>query len=133
MADDTGKKPTVLVVEDDAPVAELMQLLLEEDGYAVQRAADGKSARELIAHGAPPALVTLDITLPDSSGVDLIMVIRDTPGWERVPIIMVTSRPKEKEVSWAIQSGAKAYIVKPFKPEELRDCVARVLRKKSAS
>lgn len=133
MANDPGQKPVVLVVEDDDQIAYLMQFILEQDGYTVHRAADGKTAQEHLERLAPVALVTLDIALPDTTGVELIVRIRATPGWEKVPIVMVTAKPKEKEVNWAIKSGAKAYIVKPFKPEELRDCVRRVLAKKSGA
>lgn len=133
MANDPGQKPVVLVVEDDDQIAYLMQFILEQDGYMVHRAADGKTAQEHLERLAPVALVTLDIALPDTTGVELIVRIRSTPGWEKVPIVMVTAKPKEKEVNWAIKSGAKAYIVKPFKPEELRDCVRRVLAKKSGA
>lgn len=125
-------KPQVLVVEDDDQIAFLIQYILEQDGYHVHRAADGKAAKQIIAGLQPPALVTLDISLPDASGVDLILHIKDTAGWERVPIVMVTAQPKGKDVNWAIKSGAKAYIVKPFRPEELRDCVRKVLGKMPA-
>lgn len=132
MAKDQDNKPTVLIVEDDDDMAVLMQRILEKDGWTVHRAVDGKEAKELIGRLAPPALVTLDIFLPDTSGVDLILHVKDTPGWERVPIVMVTSKPKDKDVNWAIKSGATAYLVKPFKPDELRDCVRRVARKPAA-
>ncbi|MBI3372511.1 MAG: response regulator transcription factor [Betaproteobacteria bacterium] len=132
MANDPDNKPAVLIVEDDDQVAYLMQYILEQDGWVVHRAADGKNARELIARLPPPALVTLDIALPDTTGVELILNIKDTPGWERVPIVMVTAKPKDKDVNWAIKTGAKAYIVKPFKPEALRDCVRRLARKPAA-
>lgn len=132
MAKDQDNKPTVLIVEDDDDMAVLMQRILEKDGWTVHRAVDGKGAKELISRLAPPALVTLDIFLPDTSGVDLILHVKDTPGWERVPIVMVTAKPKDKDVNWAIKSGATAYLVKPFKPDELRDCVRRVARKPAA-
>ena len=109
-------KPVVLIVEDDDQIAYLMQYVLEQDGWAVHRAADGKEAKELIGRLAPPALVTLDIYLPDTTGVALILEVKGTPGWEHVPIIMVTGKPKDDEVNWAIQTGAKAYLVKPIKP-----------------
>ena len=130
MAKDDAR--AVLVVEDDDDMANLMRRTLEEDGWTVHRAADGKGAKELIGRLAPPALVTLDIFLPDTSGVELILHVRDTPGWERVPIVMVTAKPKDKDVNWAIKSGANAYLVKPFKRDELRDCVRRVARKPAA-
>ena len=99
---------TILIVEDDDPMADLMRLILEDDGWTVHRAGDGKGAKELIGRLAPPALVTLDIFLPDISGVDLILHVKATPGWERVPIVMVTAKPKDKDVNWAIKTGAKA-------------------------
>jgi DNA-binding response OmpR family regulator len=132
MTDNADNKPAVLVVEDDDEMAGLMQLILEGDGWTVHRAPDGKGAKELIGRLAPPALVTLDIALPDTTGEDLILLVKETPGWERVPIIMVTAKPKGEDVNWAIKTGAKAYLVKPFKPEELRDCVRRVARKPAA-
>jgi len=127
------EKQSVLIVEDDDQMADLIRLILEDDGWTVHRAGNGKEAKELIGRLAPPALVTLDIFLPDTSGVDLILHVKATPGWERVPIVMVTAKPKDKEVNWAIKSGAKAYLVKPLKPDELRDCVRRFARKPPAA
>lgn len=126
---ETAAKPVVLVVEDDDQIAFMMQFVLEQDGFAVERARDRKDAEALIARIDPPALATLDIILPDGSGIDLILVIKEKPGWERVPIVMVTAKPKDKDVNWAIKSGAKAYIVKPFKPEDLRSTVRLVAKR----
>jgi DNA-binding response OmpR family regulator len=125
-------KQTILLVEDDDQIAYLMQYILEQDGYQVHRAADGKAAQAIIAALAPPALVTLDINLPHLQGDELILQIKSTPGWDAVPIVMVTARPKDKDLPWAIKSGAQAYLMKPFKPEELRDCVRRLVAKKPA-
>ena len=125
-------RPTVLIVEDHDEMATMMRRILEEDGWTVHRAADGKEAKELIGRLAPPALVTLDIRLPDTKGEDLILHLKGTPGWKRVPIVMVTAKPKGKDVNWAIKTGAKAYLVKPFTAEELRECVRRVARKPAA-
>jgi DNA-binding response OmpR family regulator len=125
-------KPQVLVVEDDDQIAYLIEYVLQQDGYQVHRAAGAKAAKRIIAGMRPPVLVTLDISLPDGSGVDLILQVKDTPGWERVPIMMITAEPKGEDLNWAIKSGAKAYVVKPFRPEELRDGVRRVLKKTPA-
>ena len=129
MTKDKDSRPAVLIVEDDDDMASLMRRILEKDGWTVHRAADGKSSKEMFGRLAPPALVTLDIFLPDASGVDLILDVRATPGWEQVPIVMVTAKSKDKDANWAIKSGADAYLVKPFKPGELRDCVRRVAAK----
>ncbi len=122
----------MLLVEDDDQLAFLMQFVFEQDGYAVRRAATCAEARRLLAELAPAALVSLDIMLPDGSGVDLILDIRDKPGWERVPIMMVTSKEKDEATNWAVKAGARAYIVKPFRVEELRAAIARLVKKKTA-
>ncbi len=122
----------VLVVEDDDQVVGLMEFVLTEDGYTVRRAASCAEARRLMTELAPPALVSLDIVLPDGSGPDLIVDIRSKPGWERVPIMMVTVKEKAQGSNWAVEAGARAYIVKPFKVEELRAAVARLVKKKTA-
>jgi len=132
MANPPAEKPSILIVEDDDQMAKLMQHVLERDGWDVIRAEDGKQAKVMIARLAPPSLVTLDIMLPDISGVELILQIKDTPGWEGVPIVMVTAKPKDESVNWAIKSGARDYLVKPFKIEELRDCVHRHAKKPAA-
>ena len=82
-----------------------------------------------IAKMSAPMLATLDIQLPDGSGADLIPVIRARPGWERVPIVMVTAQARHEDVSGALKSGASAYLVKPFKPEVLRDTVRLILKR----
>lgn len=129
MTKDQDHKPTALIVEDFDDMADMMRRILEDDGWTVHRAVDATGAKEFIGRLAPPDLVTLDIFLPGASGVDLILDVRATPGWEQVPIVMVTATPKDKHANWAIKSGANAYLVKPFKPDELRDCVRRVARK----
>lgn len=131
MAD--AAKPVVLVVEDDEQMVDLMRHELEKDGWAVASAATGKEAKRMIAAMPAPSLVTLDIALPDISGVELILQIKDTAGWEGVPIVMVTATPKGKDVNWAIKSGAQDYLVKPFKPEALRACVRRLAARKPAA
>ncbi len=128
----TDSRPLVLVVEDDDQVVRLMEFVLGEDGYTVRHAASCAEARRLMAELAAPALVSLDILLPDGSGTDLIVDVRSKPGWERVPIMMVTVKEKAQGSNWAVKAGARAYIVKPFKIEDLRAAVARLVNKKTA-
>lgn len=122
-------KPLILVVEDDDQIAFLIQYMLEHNGYAVTRAADGAAAKAMIEKMAPPALVTLDINLPHASGDELMILIKSTPGWERVPVVMVTAKPKDHDVTWAVKTGAKAYLAKPFRPEELLEIVGRLAKR----
>jgi CheY-like chemotaxis protein len=117
----------ILIVEDDDQIAYFLRHVLERDGYEVRHAADGRQAQAQLAGLAPPDLITLDIDLPHATGDELMLEIKATPGWERVPVVMVTVKPKGGDTTWAVKAGAKAYLVKPFKPEDLLDCVGRLL------
>lgn len=125
-------KPAALVIEDDDQAAYLIQFILEQDGFRVHRAADGKAAQQAIESMAPPAIVTLDIWLPQMQGDELMVLLRSQAGWEKVPVLMVTAKPKDKDMAWAIKSGAQGYLVKPFRPDELRDQVRRLVGRKPA-
>ena len=127
MAGDAQKK-VVLVVEDDDQTALFIRHFLEQDGYEVRQATDGRQALAVIAEMKPPALITLDIDLPHASGDELMMQIKTTPGWERVPVVMVTATPKSVNTPWALKAGAKAYLVKPFKPGELLETVRKLAK-----
>jgi len=123
-------KPEILVIEDDDQTANWMRFMLEKDGWSVRHAASGKAANEIVdGGGALPWLVTLDLGLPDTSGVDLMVHLKGSAGWNRVPIVVVTATPKDENVNWAIKKGARAYLVKPFNPEELQATVKRLARK----
>lgn len=129
-----AKRPLVLVIEDDDQTALFIRHFLEGGGFAVRVAGDGKEAEALIGRIEPPSVVTLDIDLPHASGDELMLRIKTTPGWERVPVIMVTATPKTEDSTWAVKKGAKDYLVKPFRPEQLLESVRRLAApKKSAS
>jgi len=115
----------ILVVEDDMVVSRLVTHLLTRRGYKVQHAADGLRAQEMLAGDHKPAVVVLDVMLPYVSGFELMSQIRRTPGWENVPVIVLTSKSHESDILRAFDSGVNDYVVKPFRPEEF---VARVRR-----
>ena len=115
----------VFVVEDDPLVARLVGHLLTRGGYTVHHAADGLRAQAMLASNPRPAVVVMDVMLPYVSGFELISQIRKTSGWERVPVIVLTSKSQEGDILRAFDSGVNDYVVKPFRPEEL---VARVRR-----
>jgi twitching motility two-component system response regulator PilH len=121
-----AKRQQILVIEDDDQIALFIRHFLERGGYGVRVAADGKEAGELIGGIEPPSLVTLDIDLPHARGDELMLKIKTTPGWERIPVVMVTATPKTDDSTWAVKKGAKAYLVKPFKPEDLLETVRRL-------
>jgi DNA-binding response OmpR family regulator len=119
------ERPTILMTEDDAVMANLVQFMLEREGYQVHTATDGRQATRLIGAMPPPSLILLDIMLPYVDGLQLVKVIRAREGWREIPIIMLTSRAEEGDVVRALDAGASDYICKPFRPKEL---VARVRR-----
>lgn len=127
MSDAASSMPAAVVVEDDDQIAYLLQFILKKEGYAVTVARDGLEAKKVIAERDAPAFVTLDFMLPHANGLELLAIIRAKPGWEKVPVLMLTARSQEKDIAHARASGATDYLVKPFKPEELRACVRRLV------
>lgn len=95
----------------------------------MNQAATGRDARQLIETMAPPAIVTLDVMLPHADGYELLAVVRARPGWETVPVILLSARSQEKDIVRALEAGANDYMIKPFKPDELRARVRRLVKK----
>ncbi len=128
----TTGKPLALCVEDDSDLAYLLRFILEREGFTVAVATDGDLAQKWIAAAAePPALIMLDVMLPHADGFHVLNVIRERAAWAAVPVIMLTARSQERDVVRALDAGASEYIVKPFKPEELRARIKRLMRKPS--
>ena len=126
------ERPTALVIEDDEEIAYLLKFILQKEGYAVTAARDGLAAESIIGTSPPPSIVTLDYMLPHRNGLELLATMRATPGWANVPVVMLTAKSQEKDVTRAKASGATAYVVKPFKPEELRACIRKLTGEGSA-
>jgi len=128
MSESGISRRAALVVEDDEQIAQVLRFILEREGFEVRSAADGHSAEKLIDTLAPPAIVTLDVMLPHADGYELLARIRARPGWETVPVILLTARSQEKDIVRALDAGANDYLIKPFKPDELRARVRRLVR-----
>lgn len=118
----------VLVVEDDAKIARVVKLYLEQAGYIVTVAGTGREAIELAAKECPAVLI-LDLMLPDIEGERVFEEVRKTAD---VPVIMLTAKsaPEERVTGFAL--GADDYIVKPFNPREMVYRVKSVLRRSGA-
>jgi len=111
----TSDQPTVLVVDDSAPMRELIRSLLEKAGYLVAEADGGASALQL-ARLLQPQLITLDVMLPDLDGFDVIQVLRNDPLTRDLPVLFI-SATSERERALAL--GGSAFITKPFTSDEL--------------
>ncbi|MFN7087512.1 MAG: response regulator transcription factor [Burkholderiales bacterium] len=131
MATNDTDQPLALIVEDDDQIAYLLRFILEREGFTVRLARDGRNAQRLIEELEPPALITLDVMLPYIDGFQLLGLMRDQPAWESVPILMITAKSQEKDIVRALDAGANDYIVKPFKPDELRARIKRLARSAS--
>ncbi len=118
---------SILIVDDDPAVRNLVAWQLELDGYGVVAAADGGSAMTALA-GTEVDLVVLDLSLPDMSGLDLLRHIRQTTA---LPVIIVSGRVGEADRIVGLDLGADDYMTKPFSPGELSSRLRAVMRRTS--
>jgi two-component system, OmpR family, response regulator MtrA len=116
---DIGSKGRVLVVDDDASLAEMLMIVLRQEGFEGRICPRGDLALEAF-HDFRPDLVLLDVMLPGKDGIDVCKEIRAESG---VPIVMLTAKGDTVDVVVGLETGADDYVVKPFKPKEL---VARI-------
>ena len=120
---------SILIVEDEPAVAEVVSLYLRRAGYAVRVVANGQSALREIDR-QPPTLIVLDLMLPGLDGLAITRHVRergDMPGG--TPIIMLTARSQETDRIAGLEMGADDYVTKPFSPQELVSRVRAVLRR----
>ena len=115
----------VLVVEDEASIASFVAIYLKKAGFAVSVAKDGGEAVERAA-AEQPAIVLLDLNLPDIDGVDVCRQIRQR---SEVPILMLTARDDDVDKIIGLEVGADDYLTKPFNPRELVARVKSILRR----
>ena len=115
----------ILVVEDEASIAEVVSLYLKRAGFSAQIAADGRQAMTFFER-LKPDLVILDLMLPEVDGLSLTRWLRDR---SNVPIIMLTARRAEIDRIAGLEMGADDYVVKPFSPQELVSRVRAVMRR----
>src|SRR5471032_3152059 len=115
----------ILIVDDDPDIRELLRELLTRAGYDVIEAPDGRTALRSL-YETPPALVILDVTMPEMDGYQTLERIRDL---SEVPVIMVTARTQELEKVRGLTSGADDYVMKPFGRQELLARVQALLRR----
>ena len=118
-APDVAPRGRILVVDDDASLAEMLTIVLRQEGFESQMCGRGDEALQIFRDYRPD-LVLLDLMLPGRDGIDVCKEIRAESG---VPIVMLTAKGDTIDVVLGLESGADDYIVKPFKPKEL---IARI-------
>jgi len=121
---------TILVVEDELQIQELVAVNLEHAGHRVRRAATASEAETSIREELPDVLI-LDWMLPDESGVSLTRRLRENERTRSLPILMLTARAMEQDKISGLEAGADDYLTKPFSPKELAARIKAVLRRRA--
>jgi DNA-binding response OmpR family regulator len=116
----------ILVADDDQDILELVAFRLERAGYEVLTAGDGEQALAT-ARERRPDLAVLDVMMPKLTGYEVVKAMRAEEGTNRIPVILLTARVQEADVSRGFEAGADDYIRKPFSPQELRARVEAIL------
>ena len=125
-------KPTVLIVEDEAPLVTMLRYNLEKEGFQVSEAGDGEEALVQIAERKPD-IVLLDWMLPLVSGIEVCRRLRRSPETRALPVVMLTARGEEGDRVRGLDSGADDYVVKPFSLSELVARLRAVIRRAQPS
>lgn len=121
-------QPTVLIVEDDTALSELLQWHFNSEGYQVRTTADGEDALIMVREELPD-LIVLDWMIESLSGVEVCRQLRKAKESARVPIMMLTARGEEEDKIRGLKTGADDYLTKPFSPRELLARAEALLRR----
>ena len=122
--------PTIMVVEDEPSILELLRVNLVDAGYDVRGAADAESAQQMLKESLPD-LVLLDWMLPGLSGLAFAKQLRGDARTRELPVIMVTARTDEADKVAGLEAWVDDYVTKPFSPRELKARVKAVLRRRA--
>jgi DNA-binding response OmpR family regulator len=121
-------KPKILVVDDEPEAIELIEFNLEQAGFDVISAADGAEALKK-ARASLPALIVLDLMMPEVDGLEVCKILRRDPATSGIPIVMLTAKAAELDRILGLELGADDYITKPFSPRELVLRIKNILQR----
>lgn len=109
----------VLVVDDSAIMRKVIEQILEMLGHEAVPAANGIEAFDQLKQHADVKLILLDWNMPEMNGIEFLRAVKDRPGLDKIPVIMLTTESERRKMIEAIEAGAKHYLTKPFQPETL--------------
>ena len=124
-------RQSVLVVEDEEDIMEVIRFNLEKEGYEVHQALSGEKALQVIENNLP-SLVLLDLMLPGINGLDLCRIFKQNDRTKAIPVIMLTAKSEDADIVAGLEMGAEDYITKPFSPRVLLARVRTVLRRRES-
>ena len=122
-------RQSVLVVEDEEDIMEVIRFNLEKEGYEVHQALSGEKALQVIENNLP-SLVLLDLMLPGINGLDLCRIFKQNDRTKAIPVIMLTAKSEDADIVAGLEMGAEDYITKPFSPRVLLARIRTVLRRR---
>ena len=117
----------VLICDDDPMTLKALEFQFKKDGYEVVRADNGKDAMQILTDDSDVDLLVTDLFMPINSGLELITHVRDTIK-SKIPILILTRANVEDTINYAFDLGANGYLTKPFKLEEMKEQVERIIK-----
>ena len=117
---------SILIVDDSASVRQVVSISLRGAGYDVMEGSDGRDALSKLK-GQKVHLIISDVNMPNMDGISMVKAIKQMPAYKFTPIVMLTTESQETKKREGQEAGAKAWIVKPFKPEQLLGVVQKLV------
>ncbi|MDH4215593.1 MAG: response regulator [Gallionella sp.] len=117
---------TILVVDDSAGIRQIVSFTLKSAGYNVIEGVDGADALAKLA-GQKVHLIICDVNMPVMDGISFVKKIKKSASYKFTPIIMLTTESQEKKKMEGLEAGAKAWVVKPFQPEQMLNAVSKLI------
>jgi two-component system chemotaxis response regulator CheY len=117
---------TILIVDDSASVRQVVGISLKQAGYDVIEGVDGKDALKKLT-GQKVHLIISDVNMPNMDGISLVKAVKQMPAYKFTPIVMLTTESQDAKKKEGQEAGAKAWVVKPFKPEQLLGVVQKLV------
>jgi len=118
----------ILIVDDEPMILELLKMRLEAANYDVVTAEDGEEALQK-AKSEKPDLITLDVIMPPPNGFQVCRTLKDDPQYKKIPVILLTAKTTKSDQFWGTESGADAYVTKPYNADDLMEKIETLLKK----
>ena len=117
---------TIMIIDDSASIRMVVSIALKKAGYEVIEAVDGRDALEKIK-GRKINLIICDVNMPNMDGISFLKTVKQDPNYKFTPVIMLTTESQEAKKQEGRAAGAKAWVVKPFKPEQMLAAVEKLV------
>ncbi|MCX8069211.1 MAG: response regulator [Thermodesulfovibrionales bacterium] len=117
---------TIMIIDDSATLRQVVAVTLKKAGYEVLEATDGKDALNKLT-GQKVNLIICDVNMPNMDGITFLKEIKNKPNYKFTPVIMLTTESQEAKKQEGRAAGAKAWVVKPFKPEQMLAAIEKLV------